>query len=228
MRLPLQEKYLSSIARHVANRIGYDLDIPAQLEARDQSARFVATNMQNSYKLTNRRAMITHACMQAAELQGCFCEFGVYRGESLRLIAKRIPKRVVHGFDSFEGLPQDWRHGFGASSFKTAVPRFSQRNIHLHVGLFEDTVPKFVDSLSEDIAFVHIDCDIYSSTRTVLDLIIPRLKSGAVLLFDEYFNYPGWEEHEHKAWTESMQLNGRTFQYAAYNRVGEQVMVIIT
>lgn len=228
MNLKLPGKIYSSIARHVAHRLSHDLDLSLQIDARDRSARFVADNMLDALGVGSRRAIITDACKRADAIDGCFCEFGVYRGESLHLLAKLAPQRIIHGFDSFDGLPQHWRHGFSAQTFKTPVPNFYKKNIKLHVGLFEDTLPKFIKLLDCKIAFAHIDCDIYSSTRTVLNLIIPNLAAGAVLLFDEYFNYPGWEEHEHKALTESVATNALTIQYAAYNQVGEQVIVIVS
>ena len=77
----------------------------------------------------------------------------------------------------------------------------------------------------ESIAFVHVDCDLYSSTKTVLDLVCDRLAPDAVLVFDEFFNYPGWQQHEFRAWTEFVEKTGRTFEYLAYTGNNEQVVV---
>jgi hypothetical protein len=55
-----------------------------------------------------------------------------------------------------------------------------------------------------------------------------RLVAGSVLLFDEYFNFPGWEQHEHKAFTEFIERTGHDFEYLAYNRLHEQVLVRLT
>ena len=50
---------------------------------------------------------------------------------------------------------------------------------------------------------MHIDCDIYASTKTALEQTIPRLAPGAVIVFDEFFNYKGYELHEYKASSKS-------------------------
>jgi hypothetical protein len=78
------------------------------------------------------------------------------------------------------------------------------------------------------VAMLHIDCDLYSSTRTVLDLVGPRLVTGSVVLFDEYFNYPTWQEHEYLAWQEYIERTGTQFEYAGYTGNHEQVIVVIT
>ena len=77
----------------------------------------------------------------------------------------------------------------------------------------------------EQIAFLHVDCDLYSSTKTVLDLVGDRLAPDAVLVFDEFFNYPGWQQHEFRAWTRVRRTTGRTFEYLAYTGNNEQVVV---
>ena len=51
---------------------------------------------------------------------------------------------------------------------------------------------------------------------------------AGVLLFDEYFNFPGCEQHEHKAFTEFIERTGHGFEYLAYNRLHEQVLVRLT
>lgn len=95
----------------------------------------------------------------------------------------------------------------------------------LHIGWFSATVPLFAKGLEDDAAFLHLDADLYSSTDTVLreleDVIVPR----TVLVLDEYFNYPGWEGHEQRAFLEFVERGDRAFEYFAYNARGEQVAV---
>ncbi len=74
---------------------------------------------------------------------------------------------------------------------------------------------------------MHIDCDLYSSTKTVLGLLKDRLRDGAILVFDEYFNYPGWEQHEYKAFLEFIDQSGFKFEYLGCNPRHQQVAVML-
>jgi hypothetical protein len=156
--------------------------------------------------------------------EGLVLEFGVATGDTLsRIAAKRSP---AHGFDSFEGLPEDWRTGFTKGAFAQAAPTVPGAT--LHVGWFEDTLPGFFATHPGPIAFAHIDADLYSSTVTIFREAEDRLVEGSVLLFDEYFNFPGGEQHEHKAFTEFIERTGHGFEYLAYNSLYEQVLVRLT
>ncbi len=215
----------SNIARHTLYRLSYDIELQQQMQAVESSTRYVTTEMPQAIRFRERDALLRDAIKRSAAIKGCICEFGVWSGHTLRLMADAAPGRRVHGFDSFEGLPADWRAGFGKGSFKAAMPTFKQSNIRLHKGWFEATLPPFMKELEGDISLAHIDCDLYSSTRCVMDNIVPRLAPGAILVFDEYFNYPGWEEHEHKALMEAVRAKRLSIRYLAYNSIGEQVMV---
>jgi Macrocin-O-methyltransferase (TylF) len=94
-------------------------------------------------------------------------------------------------------------------------------------GLFADTLPRSFADNSGPVAFAHVDCDLYSSTATVLEHI-GRLGRGSIVVFDEYFNYPGWQEHGHKAWSEFVARSGIGFSYEAYTSNHEQLVVRIT
>ena len=71
------------------------------------------------------------------------------------------------------------------------------------VGWFNETLAPFLAGHSENVSFLHVDCDLYSSTRSVLDALnappSPRLHAGAVIVFDELFNYPEFAGHELRA-----------------------------
>jgi predicted O-methyltransferase YrrM len=156
---------------------------------------------------------------------GLALEFGVATGTTLRILADAVANdRTVVGFDVFTGLPETWRTGFPAGEFaQQEVPDVPGAQVV--VGLFEDELPGFLARNHEQIAFMHVDCDLYSSAKTVLDLTGERLAPDAVLVFDEFFNYPGWQRHEFRAWTEFVEQAGRTFEYLAYTGNNEQVVV---
>jgi hypothetical protein len=173
----------------------------------------------------DKLATLRHAVLQAPT-DGMALEFGVYTGTTLRAIVEDFKGPDVFGFDSFEGLPQNWRTGFPAGAFDVdGVPTVD--GAQMVVGWFEDVLPGFLDEHAGPVAFLHVDCDLYSSTVTVLDHIGPRLVPGSVILFDEYFNYPGWQGGEHLAWQEYVARTGTEFTYLGYSIDDEQVAVQI-
>jgi len=98
--------------------------------------------------------------------------------------------------------------------------------VSLIKGFFEQTLPAFVaEHRGQRVAFLHVDCDLYSATKTVFKYLEDLLQPGCVILFDEYFNYPGWQEGEYKAFSEYVATTGRAFEYIAYVRTGGQVAV---
>lgn len=134
--------------------------------------------------------------------EGWAVEFGVYSGYSMGIIAERMP---VIGFDSFEGLPEDWREGFPKGSFgpgdgpSLGVSLMPPAYAMVVPGWFINTLPGFP---FPPLALVHIDCDLYSSTITALDAVRPHIHAGTIVVFDEYHGYGGWEKHEARAWAE--------------------------
>ncbi|OIQ86708.1 beta-barrel assembly-enhancing protease [mine drainage metagenome] len=165
-------------------------------------------------------------CMDAAPADGLVLEFGVRNGNSIRQIAS-LARQVVHGFDSFEGLPEVWHHE-PKGSYTTAgvIPRVPA-NVQLHVGWFEATLPKFLAETDGPVRFVNVDCDIYSSTRTVLDLLAPRIQAGSVLVFDEYIGNAHWREDEFRAFQEAVEKYRWKYEYLCYSLFTKQVAVVI-
>ena len=163
---------------------------------------------------------------QVEKKEGLYLEFGVYSGRTLNHIAGQVDK-PVYGFDSFEGLPERWRDSLGAGHFKVnELPKVGE-NVTLVKGWFDQTLPKFLATHPGDVAFLHVDCDLYSSTQTIFACLAPRIKPGTVIVFDEYFGYPGWREGEFKAFQEFIGRERLGFKYLSYNRKGEQVSVKI-
>lgn len=134
---------------------------------------------------------------------GVALEFGVGCGNSLNQIARFMP---VIGFDSFQGLPEDWREGFPKGSFACERPNYDlPKHVQLIVGMFEETLPSFIPPL--DIGMIHFDCDLYSSTATALAWIGQHIKQGCCIVFDEWHGYEGCQEHEQRAWREFADAN---------------------
>lgn len=198
-----------------------------QRRALAETADYIQTNMAEAIGYYSGKKVLEHA-LRLVPPAGHLVEFGVYRGGSINLIARHFPDRVVHGFDSFHGLPHDW-HGWrdpkGKFSLHGRPPRV-RPNVKLHVGLFEETLPAWLERNLGVIGFAHVDCDLYSSAKTVLDLISPRIGPGSVLVFDEYFNFPFWRDHEFRAFQDVAERAALKYRYTAYART--QVGVVVT
>jgi hypothetical protein len=132
-------------------------------------------------------------------------EFGVATGHTIRFLAAQTTA-AVYGFDWFQGLPEDWRDAEGnlmhpAGTFACPVPDGLPANVELVIGRFEDTLPGWLSEHGQPFGLVHIDCDLYNSTRFVLDALEPWL-DGAVVAFDEIRNHPAYVHHEQRAFDE--------------------------
>lgn len=120
-------------------------------------------------------------------------EFGVASGKSINYISGFTTEKV-YGFDSFEGLPENWREGFakGAFNLHGNLPEVNE-NVVLIKGWFNETLPSFIRVQNKKVSFIHIDCDLYSSTKCIFDILKPHMDTDCVVIFDELVNYPGFD-----------------------------------
>jgi hypothetical protein len=133
----------------------------------------------------------------------------------------------VHGFDSFQGLPEDW-HAEPRGSYSTGgvLPAMPE-NVTLHAGWFADTLPAFLDRHSGAVRFANIDCDLYSSARSVLELLADRIVTGSVIVFDEYLMHQQWREDEFRAFQEIVASRGWRYEYLCFGLTSKQAVVRI-
>lgn len=148
--------------------------------------------------------------LRLAPQHGLVLEFGVAEGGSLKRIAEAAGHRIVYGFDWFEGLPEDWRAEDGdlhqaAGAYRTSVPQVPE-NAVLVIGLFQRTLARFLGEHLGPVAFVHIDCDLYSSAFYVLSMLRDRL-SDTVIAFDEFDGVPAYDFHEKRAFEDFLRAN---------------------
>jgi len=196
------------------------------LRALRRSVDYLEQNMSDALGFDSQRELIEYS-LSAVAIDGHYLEFGVFTGGTIRFIARRIGQHIIHGFDSFTGLPEAWSGfnlGRGAFDRGGRLPRVPH-NVRLHGGYFEESLPTWLHDNPGQVAFIHLDCDLYNSTKTVLSLIAPRLSSGTVVLFDEYFNYPNWEQHQFKAFQEFVREHNVKYVYLGFAR--QQVAVRI-
>ena len=151
-----------------------------------------------------------------------FIEFGVYKGDSINLFAKKLTKynSNIYGFDSFLGLEEDWKGSFGypkgSLSLEGKEPKV-ESNVILVKGRVEESLNSFINKKNENkIIFAHLDLDTYNSTKYVLNFIKPKLKKNSIIIFDELYGYPGWKENEFKALSE--EFSAKDFDYIAFGK----------
>jgi len=118
---------------------------------------------------------------------GTWLEFGVFKGESLKYISEFAGDAKVYGLDSFQGLSEDWVPGAEQGAFATTIPDVGPK-AELVIGLYNDTLKRF--DPPGPVTFCHVDCDLYSSSKTVLEWLKPRVVPGTVVLFDEILVEP--------------------------------------
>jgi hypothetical protein len=206
-----------------------DLRTELQRIATNSSANYIRANMRTVQSVADRLSVHDNAINCVLIREGLCLEFGVYSGFTINYIASKRDW-IVDGFDSFEGLPENWRDRFGKNCFSTDSQPKVKHNVHLHKGFFAQSIPEFLnvnDRANLPIAYMHIDCDLYSSTKTIFNLLGHKIVSGTVIVFDEYFNYDGWEHGEYLAFQEFVNSESIKYEYITYNHKHEQVAVMI-
>ncbi|MCI5118531.1 MAG: class I SAM-dependent methyltransferase [Candidatus Electrothrix sp. LOE1_4_5] len=193
----------------------------------DTSLKYILAKMGHAVPFPTTRQLLKFA-LNSVSTEGCYLEFGVFKGGSIRYISKQITPNIIHGFDSFEGLPEVWQgavsiaDNFNARGKLPKVPK----NVILHKGWFSETLPIFLKKNDQKVAFIHIDCDLYSSTKEVLSLLHDIIVPGTIISFDEYFNVPNWEQNEFKAFQEYVIEHGVTYEYIAYSALQVTIKIL--
>lgn len=163
-------------------------------------------------------------CMAQVTLSGLWLEFGVGKGVTAEFIAENNDGNILIGFDSFEGLPEDWKMSDtlaylkGHYNLNGTMPPLKSKNIRLLRGYFEETLPDFLSRNVQPCAFIHLDCGLYASTLFVLKTLHAhgKLVKGTVILFDEFYNYQYFEKHEFKAFQEFFQQVDLKYAWMAH------------
>lgn len=172
------------------------------------------------------------AVCRLPSIEGEILEFGVFQGKTITHLAGGFPNKILWGFDSFEGLPEDWflnasdqistrPAGYFALDELPQVPG----NVKLVKGFFDQSLPKWlVENPIKQISILHIDCDLYSSTKTIFDLLNSYIVEGTVIIFDEFYPWSGiekydlWEQGEYRALKEWVEQYNRSFEVIYRNR----------
>tara|TARA_B100000965_G_scaffold375064_1_gene366857 strand:- start:1847 stop:2728 length:882 start_codon:yes stop_codon:yes gene_type:complete len=223
---------LSLIQKMLNQKTEKELSISQELKriALHESALYIKKNFTIAKEFHSREDVLDESIKHVGLTNGLYLEFGVFKGNSINFIASKKQELFIDGFDSFEGLPEEWRSGYGKGKFKlTNLPKV-ENNVRLHKGWFSDSIPKYLKEIknpSKYISFLHIDCDIYSSTQTIFNLLGDRIMKGTIIVFDEYFGYNNWQNHEYAAFQEFVLEKNIVYDYIAFNSNGTQASIII-
>jgi hypothetical protein len=154
-----------------------------------------------------------------------YLEFGFFKGTSANFFSRYVNKFYV--FDSFEGLREDWIGTIdpkGSFNLNKQIPKLNS-NVEPVVGWVENSLEDFLKKHNPKINFVHLDMDTYSSTKFTLEKLKPYLVKNAIIIFDELYNFIGWEQGEYKALKEV--FKEEEFKYKAFNIRGAQSVIQI-
>jgi len=143
-----------------------------------------------------------------------YFEFGVASGNSFKWWLKRLSnnENKFYGFDTFEGLPENWGNYFKKGDMLSNIPDVMDNRVFFYKGLFQDTLLEFLKNNhigKERRKIIHLDADLFSATLFVLTTLFPYLKAGDILFFDE-FNVPKHEFLAFKIFTESFYVKYET------------------
>jgi len=217
--------YLGALlSLHEGDDGGLLAELPETMEFLRSSLAFVRARRTPETRLFADTFETLRFALSVAKLDGVVVELGVRRGTSLRLLAGQVDGEV-HGFDSFQGLPEAWGGQLpGLYTAEGALPEVPD-NAVLHVGWFADVVPGFAARQAKPLRLANVDCDLYTSTSEGLDALAPLVVDGSVLVFDEYLCNPEWEQQEHRALTEAAERHGWRYRYLAFSLFTKQAVI---
>src|SRR6266853_1106223 len=184
---------------HAVETINRNADMMATIRGYEANAVQTFVDRKELYAEVNKR--LGNVAMS-------YLEFGVWRGETLEAWTKINTNEAsrFYGFDSFEGLPENWVHAFGATKkgdfgVDGKLPAISDPRVSFLKGWFQHTLRPFLSSTPmKHPIVIHNDSDLHSSTHYTLSTLDPYLEAGDIIIFDEYASasneYLAWEQHK--------------------------------
>ena len=167
----------------------------------------------------DRFAVFTDVLDRLDSARPLYLEFGVHEGRTLRWWSEHLatPGARFLGFDSFAGLPHDWARDAPAGSFAVeGMPDIDDDRVEIVPGWFSETLPGRALPPHDQLV-VNLDCDLYTSTREVLDWLEEHLRPGTLVYFDDLFDHDAelravWE------WVESHERSVRPVSMARWGQ----------
>jgi hypothetical protein len=214
---------IASFARYVAERtLSESVPILMRRDAVVDSFNYAKENMKGAYSFLDRFDGLTLSIEEARKRspsRKLVLEFGVYKGGMINYQAKKFSDLNFVGFDSFEGLQENWSGMAPEKTFNLGgkLPRV-RRNVELVKGWFAESASRWkAKNPAADIPLlVHVDCDTYAATLDVLEFCSDYVEHGLVLHFDDYFGFPDWRTGGYKALTEMSEKHRWRLTYLSY------------
>lgn len=201
-----------------------------EIKSKIESAEFVSENLNGALLFSSRQAIQLYAAEQSIDRPGIVLEMGVYDGGSINLIAQKIleadPSRKIYGLDSFRGLEESWTSTDHYRSFDVGgiPPQSIDKRVTLIQGRVEKVLEPFLLTEKPTFSLVHFDMDLYAPSYYALKHLLPFLKPGTLILFDELYGYPGWQYGEYKALTEL--INRNQYRFLAFGPIQALIEVL--
>ena len=170
-------------------------------------------------RVADREGCFALVAERVSERKVLYLEFGVHRGRSMRWWSRalRHPESRLHGFDSFEGLPEDFdvAGGYPKGRFSTGgvQPQIDDPRVEFFKGWFEDTLPSY-ELPDHDVLVITLDADLYSSTIVALNRLRDAIRPGTFVYFDDLSR----PDHEPRAFDEFMRESGLRFRPVVADR----------
>jgi hypothetical protein len=166
-----------------------------------------------SHRLPRREDVWMEILKVVADRKVLYLEFGVWEGRATRFWSAHLknPGSLLHGFDSFEGLPHAGAI-WSKAQFDVSgnVPQIKDDRVRFFKGWFDRTLPGYAPP-EHEVLVLNMDADLYSSTECVFNYIGPFIRPGTFIYFDEM----NFVEHEPKAFAEFAKKSGHQFRVVA-------------
>lgn len=167
--------------------------------------------------LAHRWAVFDEVLPRMQDARVLYLEFGVFKGRTMRYWSARLrhPEARLHGFDSFEGLPEEWAGKPVGKIFNALgeIPVIDDPRVQFFKGWFDQTLPAYLVP-DHELLFLVMDADLYSSTSGVLRRVRPHIRAGTLIYFDEMNHV----DHEPRAFDEFMNESSLAFRPVCADR----------
>jgi len=191
------------------------------------SADYIEKNI-SKVMLFDLKELLWDLALSKISIEGLYVEFGVFSGYSINYFSNKFINKTFYGFDSFEGLREDWvgtSTSKGTFNLDGILPKVNT-NVTLVKGWFDDSLPKFLKNNSDNFSFIHFDSDTYESTTLLLDLIGDRIVKGTIIIFDEYLGITNWENGEYRAWKQFTENKKIKYEYLGFSNQQTAIRII--